>query len=180
MTNEELAAALGVSERTIPRMRKRGLPIPMEGEDLKAWAIRAEHWRKTNRRPPGRPRDKEPTPDEAESDARWRLARAVKLELEVAEKKRELHSKKQCEAEHTRRVQEMTIGMMGVGQAVARRVYNRTPDIVQAIIDEEVRRRLQVLSDGGMPDDGGDAPEEAEATEAEQPDAGDAGGLPPT
>lgn len=182
MTNEQLAAALGVSERTIPRLRKKGLPIPMEGEDPKAWALRAEHWRKQNRRPPGRPRDKEQTPDQADAEARFRLARAIKVELEVAVIKGELHSRKQCEAEHTRRVGEMTIAMLGIGQSVARRCYNRTPDVIQQLIDEEVRRRLLVLSDGGMPDDDPAAAAAAasEAPEAEQPDAGDAGGLPAT
>lgn len=150
-TNEELATALGVSSRTIPRLRKRGMPLPAEGEDLQEWAKRAETWRRENRKPPGRPVDK--SVEEQDADTRFRLARAIKIELEVEEKKGNLHSKKECEAAHTRRCHEVTISMLGLGQAVARRCYQRTPDVIQEIIDEEVRRRLQVLAEGGIVDE---------------------------
>lgn len=156
-TNDELAAALGVSARTIPRMRKRGMPAPAEGEDLQEWAKRASVWRTENRKPPGRPVDK--SIEEQDADARWRLARAIKIELEVEEKKGNLHSKAQCEAAHARRCHELTISFLGLGQAVARRCYQRTPDVIQQIIDDEVRHRLQVLADGGIVDDGDQAPE---------------------
>lgn len=152
-TNEELASALGVSVRTIPRMRKRGLPAPAEGEDLQEWAKRAATWRRENRKPPGRPADK--SIEEQDADARFRLARAIKIELEVEEKKGNLHSKRECEAAHARRCHELTISFLGLGQAVARRCYQRTPDVIEQIIDDEVRRRLQVLADGGIADDSG-------------------------
>lgn len=147
-TNDELAAALGVSARTIPRMRKRGMPAPTDGEDLQVWARRASVWRTENRKPPGRPVDK--SPEEQDADARWRLARAIKIELEVEEKKGTLHSKEQCEAAHARRCHEVNISLLGLGQAVARRCYQRTPDVIQQIIDDEVRRRLLVLAEGGI------------------------------
>jgi phage terminase Nu1 subunit (DNA packaging protein) len=147
-TNDELAAALGVSARTIPRMRKRGMPAPADGEDLQEWAKRASVWRTENRKPPGRPVDK--TPEEQDAETRFRLARAIKIELEVEQIKGRLHSKDECEAAHARRCHEVTISLLGLGQAVARRCYQRTPDVIQEIIDEEVRRRLLVLSEGGI------------------------------
>ena len=122
-TNEELAAALGVSVRTIPRMRKRGLPAPTDGEDLQEWAKRAEAWRRESRKPPGRPVDK--SIEEQDADARWRLARAIKIELEVEEKKGNLHSKAQCEAAHARRCHELTISFLGLGQAAGEIASNQ-------------------------------------------------------
>ncbi len=150
-TNEELAAALGVSVRTIPRMRKRGLPAPTEGEDLQEWAKRAEAWRKESRKPPGRPVDK--SVEEQDAETRFRLARAIKIELEVEQIRGNLHSKSECEAAHAARCHELTISLLGLGQAVARRCYQRTPDVIQEIIDDEVRRRLQVIAEGGIVED---------------------------
>lgn len=179
MTNEELAIALGVSERGFYDLKKRGLPLPLPGEDPKAWAIRAEHWRKQNRRPPGRKLGGERTPEQAEFDARYLQARAMMMELKATRLKQELHSRKQCQAEHSRRVRQVTAAMMPLGRTVAASLCGRTPDVVQAIVEEEVRRRLMILSNGGMPDDADEALAGEAAPDNEQPPAVDDGKEPP-
>lgn len=141
-----MAAALGLHVRTMQRWLQAGLPEPTDGEDLKEWAARANAWRRASRKPRGRPVEK--TPEEQDADTRFRLARAIKIELEVAQLKSALHSREECEAEQARRCQELAISLLGLGQSVARRCYQRTPDAIHQIIDDEVRRRLQVLADG--------------------------------
>jgi phage terminase Nu1 subunit (DNA packaging protein) len=152
-----MAAALGLHVRTMQRWLNAGLPEPTDGEDLKEWATRAHAWRKASRKPRGRPVEK--TPEEQDAETRFRLARAIKIEIEVEQLKRTLHSREECEAEQARRCHEVAISLIGVGQSVARRCYQRTPDVIQQIIDDEVRHRLQVLADGGLVDDGDQAPE---------------------
>jgi phage terminase Nu1 subunit (DNA packaging protein) len=159
-----MAAALGLHVRTMQRWLNAGLPEPTDGEDLKEWATRAHAWRKASRKPRGRPVEK--TPEEQDAETRFRLARAIKIEIEVEQLKRTLHSREECEAEQARRCHEVAISLIGVGQSVARRCYQRTPDVIQQIIDDEVRRRLQVLADGGI------------VVDETQPEGSEAGEVP--
>jgi phage terminase Nu1 subunit (DNA packaging protein) len=153
MTNEQLADALGVNVRTIERDRRRGLPLPGADEALADWVTRAKAWRQANRRKPG-PR---PAADgSAAADVamtRFRIAKAELAELQLAERRGELHSQKACEAERVARFGEVAMAMLGLGQAVARKCAHQTAEVVLMVVNEEVRRRLQVLADGGLPDD---------------------------
>lgn len=159
-----MAAAVGMTVRTVHRWLNEGLPEPTDGEDLQEWATRAKAWRKASRKPRGRPVEK--TPEEQDAETRFRLARAIKIEIEVEQLKRTLHSREECEAEQARRCHEVAISLIGVGQSVARRCYQRTPDVIQQIIDDEVRRRLQVLADGGI------------VVDEPQPEGSEAGEVP--
>ena len=146
-----MAQALGVHVRTLLRWLKLGAPEPAEGEELQAWASRARAWQQAQRKPRGRPAERSEVAQDAEE--RFRLARAIKIELEVQKLKEELHSRAACEAEQARRCHEIAISFLGLGQAVARRCYQRTPDVIHQIIEEEVRRRLLILANGGIVDE---------------------------
>lgn len=161
MTNEQLAEALRVNVRTIERDLRRGLPRPADGEDLPAWVERARAWKRENRRKPG-PRPKAaPADAEVAAMARYRVAKAELAELQLAERRGELHSQKECEAARVQRFGEVAAAMLGIGQAIARKCANQTAEVVLMVVNEEVRRRLQVLADGGLPDDV-DAPQQPE------------------
>jgi hypothetical protein len=146
-----MAEAVGVHVRTLMRWLNAGAPEPAEGEELQAWASRARAWQQAQRKPRGRPPERSEVAKDAEE--RFRLARAIKIELEVLQLKQELHSRADCEAEQAQRCHEIAISFLGLGQAVARRCYQRTPDVIHQIIEEEVRRRLLILSNGGIADD---------------------------
>lgn len=149
-----MAAALGVNVRTIERDRLRGLPLPTDGEDQAAWVTRAREWKRANRKKPG-PRTVRAAAGDSEAAAvtRYRLAKAALAELQLAERRGELHSQTACAAERVQRFSEVGIAMLGLGPAVARKCANQSADVVLLVINEEVRRRLQVLSEGGLPDD---------------------------
>lgn len=163
LTNEQLAELLGYSSRTIPRWRKRGLPMPAAAEDLQAWAARAKEWIAGQRRPAGRPRERSAVA--VDQEARLLKARADKAELQVLEMRGALHSRAQCEREHVRRMQEFRVAMLGLGVALARKVQHQTPDVVQGLIDDAVRERLTILAEGLLPSDHDHDTDTAEAEE---------------
>lgn len=154
MTNEQLAEALGLNVRTIERDRLRGLPLPADGEDLAAWATRAKAWRKSTRKRPG-PR---PTATAGDSDiiamTRYRVAKAELAELQLAERRAQLHSKEECESVQVRRYQEMCNAFASIGDALARRLYQQSPDAIKVIVEEEVWRRLEIVAAGKVASDG--------------------------
>ncbi len=154
MTNEQLAEALRVNVRTIERDRRRGMPLPVDGEAIAAWVERARAWKRENRRKPGPRAKAAPGDAETAAMARYRIAKAELAELQLAERRGELHSQRECEAARVQRFGEVTVAMLGLGQAVARKCAHQSADVVLLVVDEEVRRRLQVLADGGLPDDG--------------------------
>lgn len=151
VTNEQLAEALGLNVRTIERDRLRGLPLPADGEDLAAWATRTRAWRKATRKAPGpRPRVPSGAP-EALAMTRFRTAKAELAELELAERRRQLHSQQQCEELHVRRLQDLMAAFQLLPDRMARRLYQApSPDFIKLQLTQELRRCFEVLSNGDV------------------------------
>lgn len=162
----QLAAALGRHPNVLRGYLKRGLTVPADGESIEVWVVRARAWCAANRGKTG------PKPGSvaggdggqlAHAELRLKRARAERAELELRQMRGEVHSRKECEAIAVRRYQEMSNAFGGLGDALARRLYQQTPDAIKVIVDDEVRRRLAIVAAGG----------------AEKPlDAGAAGGDP--
>lgn len=155
---EQLAVALGVSTRTINRDLTRGLPRPMRTESMEDWAKRAREWKKTNRRPAGRPVEKPKPATEAEADVRYRLAKAELMEIQLAKAKGELHSQIECEAVTARRMLEVRTACAQLPDKLARRLYQApSPDAIKIVVEEELRRCFEALADGEHVADARDA-----------------------
>lgn len=167
MTNEQLAKALGINVRTIERDRKRGLPLPADGEDLSAWAVRAKAWRKSTRLKPG-PRARL-APGDAETAAmvRYREAKAELAELDLAQRRGELHSRHTCEALALRRLQDLQSAFAMLPDRMARRLYQApSPDWIKEQLTEALRACFEVLANG-------DVAGSVDAADAERPEVAD-------
>lgn len=147
MTVDRLAHALGVATRTLQRYLVRGLTVPQPGETSEQWVARAKAWRAANRGRPGPPASGGET--KAEWDVRWRRARALTVELELQLRRGEVHGQAECEREQVARCQEIAAAFGNLGDVCARRLYQASPETIKLVIDEEVRRRLEILSGGG-------------------------------
>lgn len=167
MTNEDLAKLLGTNVRTIERYRLRGLTPKAPGETAEAWIERAKAWRRANRKKPGPQGAK--TGDQKDADLRYRLAKAEIAELDLAERRGDLHSKKECEGQSVRRFADLRAAFSLLPQRLARRAYQApSPETIQEIAEAEVRRCLELLANG----------EEVEAQEGGSLDGGDEGCAP--
>jgi phage terminase Nu1 subunit (DNA packaging protein) len=142
---QELAAALDLDVRTLQRYLERGMPEPTEGETLDAWKARAEKWRTANRHAPGpKPRSKTSALDKAE--LRKKQAEAKLRELDLAERQGKLHSVPECHDLQVGRYQELAAAFAGFARAMKHRVHLVPPDEVEQILDDEVRRRLEIVA----------------------------------
>ncbi|MFN3242078.1 MAG: hypothetical protein ACE37K_11245 [Planctomycetota bacterium] len=149
MTNGQLAKALGVSVRTIERDRAKGMPLPANGEAIKAWAKRAKAWRAEQRRIPGPRKAKASIEEQKPSKPleRKRLADAKRAELELAKAEGLLHSKEECEREDAQRWAQVMNALRMLGPRLARRLgnVNPTPEFVQEVYDEEMSLAIETL-----------------------------------
>jgi hypothetical protein len=148
MSDQEQAAALEITERHLKRLRKAGLPEPKRRESLAKWKSRADAWREANRKRPG-PRAKRPAAAGGDVDGleRGRLLRAELLELQVAERRGELHSTKDCEAAAVKRLAELRNAFVRLPDQLARALYQAaSPDAIKRRVEEELRRIFEVLS----------------------------------
>lgn len=171
MTNEQLAQALGVNVRTLERDRKRGLPLPADGEDAAAWAVRAKAWRKATRLKPG-PRARL-VPGDAETSAmvRFREAKAQLAELDLAERRGALHSRHDCEQLAVRRLQDLQSAFAQLPDRMARRLYQApSPEWIKQQLTDALRHAFEVLSSGDVGVDAADAerPAVADATDGQR------------
>lgn len=148
MTNTDLANALGVGVRTLERYLERGLTRPSEGEVLDGWVTRAKRWRRTNKKPPG-PQAKRKKLDALEQQ---RLIKNKLLEMQLAEKRGELHSSKECEASDARRWAMVMDAIKMAGTRLARRCGNQnpTPETLQIVYDEEVALSIEAMKRGAL------------------------------
>lgn len=148
MTSDDLASALGVALRTFERYRKRGMPQLADGQAVDEWVEVAQQWRDANRKKPG-PRAVRVSSDAAGGDAleRQRELRNKLLELQLAERKGELHSTKECEALAVRRLGELRNAFAMLPDQLARALYQApTPDAIKVRVEEHLRRIFEVLS----------------------------------
>ena len=148
MTSDDLASALGVALRTFERYRKRGMPQLADGQAVDEWVEVAQQWRDANRKKPG-PRAVRVSSDAAGGDAleRQRELRNKLLELQLAERKGELHSTKECEAMAVRRLGELRNAFAMLPDQLARALYQApTPDAIKLRDEEHLRRIFEVLS----------------------------------
>lgn len=148
MTSDDLASALGVALRTFERYRKRGMPQLADGQAVDEWVEVAQQWRDANRKKPG-PRAVRVSSDAAGGDAleRQRELRNKLLELQLAERKGELHSTKECEAMAVRRLGELRNAFAMLPDQLARALYQApTPDAIKVRVEEHLRRIFEVLS----------------------------------
>ena len=148
MTNDELAQKLGVAVRTFERYKKRGMPAPADGQAVDEWVAAAQQWRTANRQKPG-PRAKRSAEGVEGGDAleRQRELRNKLLELQLSEKRGELHSTKVCESLAVRRLQELRNALGMLPDQLARALYQApTPDAIKVRVEESLRRVLEVLT----------------------------------
>jgi hypothetical protein len=158
LTHAQLAAAfnttladadLHVDAVTIGRWLKRQptpLAPPADGEELPAWAARAQRWRRDNLKRPG-PKPRAARGSELDrAELRKKKAEAALKELELASRRGELVPRKEYEAAEVLRYQAMTNAFAGMGDALARRVHLQPPDAIKVIVDDEVRRRLEIAA----------------------------------
>lgn len=147
-----LAKALGVHERTVQRWRRAGLTPPAGDENLDAWAARARAWAATARRRSG------PTVlpgiASAKVDADTALARlrAQKLQLELRLLRGDVHSRHHCDALFVRSCAELRAAFARLPGEFAQKLYQApSPEAIQVIVEEEIRRCFEVLT---APDEG--------------------------
>ena len=148
MTSDDLASALGVALRTFERYRKRGMPQLADGQAVDEWVEVAQQWRDANRKKPG-PRAVRVSSDAAGGDAleRQRELRNKLLELQLADRKGELHSTKECVAMAVRRLGELRNAFAMLPDQLARAHYQApTPDGIKVRVEEHLRRIFEVLS----------------------------------
>jgi hypothetical protein len=132
------------------------MPLPIEGETLEVWAVRAREWKRTNRQKPGRRGT--PTGDpKAAADLRFRLAKAELAELDLAVRLGQLHSQQDCESLTVRRFQELRNVFAQLPDTLARKLYQApSPDAIKVLVEAELRRCFGVLA-GDVDADTGDA-----------------------
>lgn len=149
---------MGVSERTVARLKPLGLPMPLPDEDLARWAERAKSWQLAARRRPG-PRPAVGGDAKAQAELEYRRLRAQKLQLEVDVLRGELHSRKECEATAVQRLTELRATFTQLPDRLARRLYQApSPDAIKLVVEEELRRCFDSIARGGPHDvDGVDA-----------------------
>lgn len=146
MSKEQLALALGVNVRTLLRYCARGLTTPVGDESVEAWVARANEWRRSNRGRAGR--KAEPRSDgEQSANLRYREAKAELAELDLAERRGELHSRVECERTFVSRCAELRAAFSLLPQALARKLYQApSPDAIALVVEQELRRIFEVLS----------------------------------
>ena len=155
LTNAQLAAGLNatltdaaqhVDAETVRRWRARGLTTPAEGEEMPAWAARALRWRAENVKRSG-PKPRTTRASEMDrAELRKKRAEARLKELELAEREGKLHSVPECHDLQVGRYQELAAAFAGYGRALKHRVHLLPPDEVEQILDDEVRRRLEIVA----------------------------------
>ena len=146
MKRQQLAKALDLDVRTLQRYLGRGMPAPAEGESLPEWVERASKWKAENKKAPG-PKKSPASEKREQLELEILEEKLSKLRLENETQRGDLHSKKQCEAEEERNYLQVAQALISVGAKVARKCYQAaSPDVVQVIVDDEIRRCLAVLS----------------------------------
>lgn len=174
MTNEKLAAALGVSVRCVERYRKRGLTPPSADESIEAWTQRAQDWRKQTRRRSGpKPSGDDATKaEQAKWDARFRKARAMEKEHVVALLEGRVHDVQECEERQVQRMLELRNRLTLLPDKMAQVLVNVSdPEFIRSTIASELQRALEDLGRTEVAADGLDA-EEAEEAEDEEGEGG--------
>lgn len=160
VTQAQLAAAvnatladpsLHIDAVTIGRYLNRKLnPLspPADGEDLAKWAAKAQRWRHENLKRPGpKPRIARGRVGELErAELRKKKAEATLREIDVEERKGKLHSVPECEALQVQRYQAVAHAFAGFARSVARRVSLLPADEAELVLDDEVRRRLEIIA----------------------------------
>jgi hypothetical protein len=158
LTHPQLAAAfnakladetLHVDAVTIGRYLKRQptpLTPPAEGEPIEAWAVRAQRWRAENLKRPG-PKPRAARGSELDrAELRKKRAEAALKELELAERREEVHSVPECEELQVRRFQEMSRAFAGFANALAPRLHMQSIEAIAVILDDEIRRRIEIVA----------------------------------
>src|SRR5688572_11008906 len=149
-TNALLAGALGVNLRTLQRRFAVGMPKPKGGEQLEAWAERARTWQQENRQRTGPKPFTRIGSDAAlqDADRRFRLSRAKRNELEIAELEGRLHSKEQCVELQVQQYLEVKAALMQLGPGLAPHLQNKAdPEEIASLITEGVLAALRNLCD---------------------------------
>lgn len=105
LTNQRMAAALGLTERHLQRLKSAGLPVPAPGQSEAAWLAAATAWRDDQARHSARtgPMSAMGSPTDPNSIAHWTLnfrkARALKEALELQQMRGLVHAKDECDRE---------------------------------------------------------------------------------
>lgn len=167
MSNEKLAAALGVSVRCVERYRKRGLTPPSADESIEAWTQRAQEWRKQTRRRSGpKPAgDDASKAEHAKWETRYRKARAIEKEHVVALLEGRVHNVQECEERQVQRMLELRNRLTLLPDKMAMVLVNVTdPEFIRSTVAAELRRALEDLARGESVEQ---VPEEEEEDEGE-------------
>ena len=149
---QQLADALGLEIRTLQRNRKKGLPLPAEGEATAAWAPRAMAWLAEQRARKKPPRKR---PDPAERAlTRIRNANAKLAELRLKKAQGELHSLKACDEQFERRLGRLTNVFFQLPDKFARKLFQApSPDHIKLVVEQELRAAFELLhSDAAVED----------------------------
>ena len=154
MKRQQLAAALDMDVRTLQRYLGRGMPAPKDGESLQDWVTRASTWRAENKKAPG---PKKSTQSEKRELLELEIleVKLARLRLEYDLQRGDVHPKKQCALQQEQDYQLVAAALLPLGGRLARKCYQAaSPDVIQGIIDEEVRRCLAIISAGEDPSSG--------------------------
>lgn len=131
MTLADLAKAINVNERTLHRLRDRGMPMPANSRPTAAWIKKATEWRAANRGRPG-------VPPGAQSDKRqrnWSAESVRALALQRMHNLRvmrgEVMSRSEVEREWVARAMAVRTTLLALPRTMARRLANATADTVE-------------------------------------------------
>ena len=153
MNRQQLAKALDIDVRTLRRLERLGMPMPADGETLNSWSARATQWRADARKTPG-PKKSPERQKREDLEAAILEEKLEKLRRENKVQAGEMHSRKQCEMDEERNYQQVAQALLSVGAQVARKCYQKPPDEIQVIVDDAIRRCLEIISRSKRPPPG--------------------------
>lgn len=146
---DALAAAAGVSRRTLERYRRAGAPVPVAGEQVTAWAARLRSWVRSRPGRAGRALGDEPAAAPAPAPAPgvdWeeqsRRALALTRMHDLAVKRGEFLARKRVVEEWARRCWTFRQRALALPRILAARCARAEADVVEREADAIVREML--------------------------------------
>lgn len=135
---DALAAAAGVTRRTIERNHRDGAPLPKRGEGLAAWLQRYNQWREARK-----VRNKPPAKEgERDWEAESKKALALKRMHDLAVQRGEFMPRAEVVSEWARRVFAVRTRLLALPRTLGSRCANMPADMVEQEADDLVRELL--------------------------------------
>jgi phage terminase Nu1 subunit (DNA packaging protein) len=141
-TQDDIAKAFDVTERTVRRWIRDGMPVAQDGSysllDIKEWRER--------RSKKGSKKTKPEDADQPNWESRFRRAKALKAELDYKRAHGELISVEEVEAGRVERILVVKKALLGFPKQVAPQLAGLGPREIQTILDQRIREVIAKFS----------------------------------